>query len=65
MPSALTMLMCYEDQLEGAREAGLARMGERARLAIRIRALVELVNGDFDRRWEDPPTARERLRPAA
>jgi hypothetical protein len=50
MPSALTMLDCYQRQLAAARGAGLAGVGEQARLAGTIRALIDVVNDDYDPR---------------
>jgi hypothetical protein len=50
MPSALTMLDCYQRQLADARGAGLHGVGERARLGGTIRALIDVVNTDYDPR---------------
>jgi hypothetical protein len=50
MPSALTMLDCYQRQLAASRGAGLAGVGEQARLSGTIRALIDVVNEDFDPR---------------
>ena len=41
MPSALTMLDCYQRQLAASRGAGLAGT---------IRALIDVVNDDYDPR---------------
>jgi hypothetical protein len=50
MPSALTMLDCYQRQLAGTRGAGMAGLGEQARLSGTIRALLDVVNDDYDPR---------------
>jgi sulfite reductase beta subunit-like hemoprotein len=56
------MLMCYEVQLEHARVEGVAAMRRRARLALLIHALTEMVERDYERHWSEP---LEGLRPAA
>jgi len=50
MPNATTMLYTYQRQLADARGAGLAGVTEQARLAGTIRALLDVVNGDYDPR---------------
>ena len=60
MPNALTMLDCYQRQLAGSRGAGLTGVGEQARLSGTIRALLDVVNDDYDprRRRNHWPTTR-------
>jgi hypothetical protein len=50
MPNAVTMLHNYQRQLADARGAGLAGIAEQARLAATIRALLDVVNADYDPR---------------
>ena len=50
MPSARTMLEHYRSQVADARGAGLAGVGEQARLGATIRALLVVVDDDFDPR---------------
>jgi hypothetical protein len=50
MPNALTMLDCYQRQLAATRGAGMAGVGEQARLSGTIRALLDVVNDDYDPR---------------
>jgi hypothetical protein len=50
MPSARTMLDSYQRQVHATRGAGMAGLGEQARLAPTIRALIEVVNEDHDPR---------------
>jgi hypothetical protein len=50
MPSARTMLDLYQRQIHASRGAGMAGLGEQARLAPTIRALLEVVNDDYDPR---------------
>ena len=50
MPSAHTMLDSYRRQIHASRGAGMAGVGELARLAPTIRALIEVVNDDHDPR---------------
>jgi hypothetical protein len=50
MPSAHTMLRVYQRQLADSRGAGLAGVAELARLSGTIRALLEVVNDDYDPR---------------
>lgn len=50
MPNAKTMLDGYRSQLAATRGAGLAGLDEQARLAPTIRALLTVVNEDFDPR---------------
>ena len=50
MPSAHTMLDSYRRQVHASRGAGMAGLGELARLAPTIRALIEVVNDDHDPR---------------
>jgi hypothetical protein len=50
MPSALTMLDCYQRQLAASRGAGMAGVGEHAKLSGTIRALLDVVNDDYDPR---------------
>jgi hypothetical protein len=60
MPSAETMLKSYQQQLAASRGAGLAGVAEQARLSHTIRALLNVVNDDYDprRRRSHWPTAR-------
>jgi hypothetical protein len=60
MPDAKTMLHMYQRQLADSRGAGLAGVAEQARLSHTIRALLDVVNDDYDprrarRHW---PTVR-------
>jgi hypothetical protein len=50
MPSARTMLEHYRFQVTDARGAGLAGVGEQARLGATIRALLAMVDDDYDPR---------------
>ena len=50
MPSAHTMLQVYQRQLADSRGAGLTGVAEIARLSSTIRALLEVVNDDYDPR---------------
>ena len=50
MPSAKTMLHAYQRQVAASRGAGMAGLGEQARLAPTIRALLDVVNDDHDPR---------------
>jgi hypothetical protein len=50
MPSAKTMLEHYRSQIADARGAGLAGVGEQARLGATIRALLSVVDDDYDPR---------------
>jgi hypothetical protein len=50
MPSAVTMLSVYQRLVLDARGAGLAGVGEQARLGATIRALLDIVNADLDPR---------------
>jgi hypothetical protein len=50
MPSARTMLDCYQAQISATRGAGMAGLGEQARLAPTVRALLDVVNEDYDPR---------------
>ena len=50
MPSARTMLHCYQAQISAARGAGMAGVSEHARLAPTVRALIEVVDRDHDPR---------------
>ena len=50
MPSAETMLSCYQRQVADSRGAGLAGLGEHARLSGTIRALLSVVDDDHDPR---------------
>jgi hypothetical protein len=50
MPNATTMLHLYQRQLAASRGSGLAGVGEQARLAGTIRALLDVVNDDHDPR---------------
>ena len=50
MPSAHTMLKGYQAQIAATRGAGMAGVGEQARLAPTVRALLEVVNDDHDPR---------------
>jgi hypothetical protein len=60
MPSAHTMLRVYQRQLADSRGAGLAGLAEQARLSGTIRALLDVVNDDYDprRRRSHWPTTR-------
>ena len=53
MPSARTMLHCYQAQISAARGAGMAGVTEHARLSPTVRALIEVVNNDHDPRRGD------------
>ena len=50
MPSALTMLHGYRRQIDAARGAGMAGLGEHARLSSTVRALMSVVDEDYDPR---------------
>jgi hypothetical protein len=50
MPSAKTMLEHYRSQVADARGAGLAGVHEQARLGATIRALLDVVDADYDPR---------------
>jgi hypothetical protein len=50
MPNALTMLDCYQRQLAATRGAGLTGVGDQVRLSGTIRALLDVVNDDYDPR---------------
>jgi hypothetical protein len=50
MPSAKTMLEHYRSQVMAARGAGLSGVGEQARLGATIRALLAVVDDDYDPR---------------
>ena len=50
MPSAKDMLHAYQRQVANSRGAGMAGLGEQARLAPTIRALLDVVNDDHDPR---------------
>jgi hypothetical protein len=50
MPSAKTMLELYRSQITAARGAGLAGVHEQARLGATIRALLSVVDDDYDPR---------------
>ena len=50
MPSAKDMLHAYQRQVSASRGAGMAGLGEQARLAPTIRALLDVVNDDHDPR---------------
>jgi hypothetical protein len=60
MPSAHTMLRLYQQQLADSRGAGLAGVAELARLSGTIRALLDVVNDDYDprRRRSHWPTTK-------
>jgi hypothetical protein len=60
MPTAKTMLESYQQQLAASRGAGLTGVAEQARLSSTIRALLDLVNDDYDprRRRSHWPTTR-------
>jgi hypothetical protein len=60
MPDARTMLDCYQRQLAASRGAGLAGVGEQARLGGTIRALIDVVNADYDPRAASGMTAMSR-----
>jgi hypothetical protein len=60
MPNALTMLDCYQRQLADSRGAGLHGVGERARLGGTIRALIDVVNADYDPRSASGMTSMSR-----
>jgi hypothetical protein len=44
------MLDSYQRQVHASRGAGLAGLGEQARLAPAIRALIEIVDDEYDPR---------------
>jgi hypothetical protein len=50
MPSAKTMLHVYQRQIAASRGAGMAGLNEQARLSPTIRALIDVVNSDYDPR---------------
>jgi hypothetical protein len=50
MPSAKTMLHVYQRQIAASRGAGMAGLNEQARLSPTIRALLDVVNDDYDPR---------------
>jgi hypothetical protein len=50
MPSAKTMLTVYQRQVADARGAGMAGLNEQAKLSPTIRALIDVVNADYDPR---------------
>jgi hypothetical protein len=50
MPSAKTMLTAYQLQVDASRGAGMAGLNEQARLSPTIRALLDVVNADYDPR---------------
>jgi hypothetical protein len=50
MPSAKTMLTVYQHQIAATRGAGMAGVNEQAKLAPTIRALLDVVNADYDPR---------------
>jgi hypothetical protein len=50
MPSAKTMLEHYRSQVTQARGAGMAGVNEQARLGATIRALLDVVDDDYDPR---------------
>ena len=50
MPSAKTMLHVYQRQIAASRGAGMAGLNEQARLSPTIRALIHVVNSDYDPR---------------
>jgi hypothetical protein len=50
MPSAKTMLTVYQQQVVASRGAGLAGLNEQAKLSPTIRALIDVVNADYDPR---------------
>jgi hypothetical protein len=60
MPSAHTMLRIYQQQLADSRGAGLTGVAAQARLSGTIRALLDVVDDDYDprRRRSHWPTTR-------
>jgi hypothetical protein len=50
MPSAKTMLDLYQRQIAASRGAGMAGWNEQAKLSPTIRALIAMVNADYDPR---------------
>jgi hypothetical protein len=50
MPTAHTMLQVYQRQLASSRGAGLSGIAELARLSGTVRALLDVVNDDYDPR---------------
>ena len=50
MPSAKTMLHVYQRQIAASRGAGMAGLNEQAKLSPTIRALIDVVNDDYDPR---------------
>jgi hypothetical protein len=50
MPSAKTMLHVYQRQLAAARGAGMAGLNEQAKLSPTIRALLAVLDDDYDPR---------------
>jgi hypothetical protein len=49
------MLKGYQAQISAARGAGMAGVGEQARLAPTVRALLDVVNDDYDPRGPSAP----------
>jgi hypothetical protein len=60
MPSAHTMLQSYQRQLAASRGAGMSGVADLAQLSSTIRALLDVVNDDYDprRRRSHWPTTR-------
>jgi hypothetical protein len=50
MPSALTMLDGYRNQIAASRGAGMAGLGQHVKLSATIRALQSVVDDDHDPR---------------
>jgi hypothetical protein len=50
MPNATTMLHVYQRQIAASRGAGMAGLNEQAKLSPTIRALIDVVNADYDPR---------------
>jgi hypothetical protein len=50
MPSAKTMLHVYQGQIAASRGAGMAGLNEQAKLSPTIRALIDVINDDYDPR---------------
>ena len=50
MPSAKTMLHVYQGQIAASRGAGMAGLNEQAKLSPTIRALIDVIDADYDPR---------------
>ena len=50
VPSAKTMLYVYQRQIAASRGAGMAGLNEQAKLSPTIRALIDVIDTDYDPR---------------